>query len=112
MKKLVAIIQPFMLDEVRQALNDIGIESMTISDVRGHSRQKGDKVVYRGQEYTVDLLPKIKIEMVVPAERSEDVVSAVSGAARRGKLDDGKIFISDVADVVRIRTGERGEFAL
>jgi nitrogen regulatory protein P-II 1 len=112
MKKLEAIIQPFMLDEVTQALNDIGIANMTISDVRGHSRRRGPKKVYRGQEYSANLLPKIKIEMVVPLERLEDVVSAVRGAARSGKIGNGKIFISDIADAVRIRTGDRGEFAL
>ena len=112
MKKLEAIIQPFKIDEVKQALTGIGIDGMTISEVRGHGRQKGHTEVYRGQEYKVDLLPKVKIEMVVPAERFEEVVRALSGAARTGKIGDGKIFIYEVVDVVRIRNGERGEVAL
>src|SRR6516225_9567897 len=112
MKKIEAIIQPFKLDEVKQALTGIGIDGMTISEVRGHGRQKGHTEVYRGQEYKVDLLPKVKIEMVVPAERFEEVVRALSGAARTGKIGDGKIFIYEVVDVVRIRNGERGEVAL
>ena len=112
MKKLEAIIQPFKIDEVKQALTGIGIDGMTISEVRGHGRQKGHKEVYRGQEYSVDLLPKVKIEMVVPSARSEEVVKALSEAARTGKIGDGKIFIYDVADVIRIRNGERGEVAL
>ena len=112
MKKLEAIIQPFKIDEVKHALTGIGIDGMTISEVRGHGRQKGHKEVYRGQEYSVDLLPKVKIEMVVPSDRSEEVVKALSEAARTGKIGDGKIFIYDVADVIRIRNGERGEVAL
>ena len=112
MKKLEAIIQPFKIDEVKQALTGIGIDGMTISEVRGHGRQKGHTEVYRGQEYKVDLLPKVKIEMVVSAERFEEVVRALSGAARTGKIGDGKIFIYEVVDVVRIRNGERGEVAL
>jgi len=112
MKKVEAIIQPFLLEEVKRALNDIGIESMMISDVRGHNLREGHVQVYRGREYLLDSLPQIRIEMVVPDEQSEDVVAAVSGAVRSGKTGDGKIFISDMADVVRIRTGHRGEFAL
>ena len=112
MKKIEAIIQPFKIDEVKGALTGIGIDGMTISEVRGHGRQKGHKEVYRGQEYNVDLLPKVKVEMVVSAARSEEVVKALSDAARTGKIGDGKIFIYDVAEAVRIRNGDRGESAL
>jgi nitrogen regulatory protein P-II 1 len=112
MKKIEAIIQPFKIDEVKQALMAIGIDGMTISEVRGHGRQKGHKEVYRGQEYNVDLLPKVKVEMVVPSERSEEIVQALSTAARTGKIGDGKIFIYDVAEAVRIRNGDRGDSAL
>lgn len=112
MKKIEAIIQPFKIDDVKDALMGIGIDGMTISEVRGHGRQKGHKEVYRGQEYNVDLLPKVKVEMVVSAARSEEVVRALSDAARTGKIGDGKIFIFDVAEAVRIRNGDRGESAL
>ena len=112
MKKIEAIIQPFKIDEVKEALMGIGIEGMTISEVRGHGRQKGHTEVYRGQEYKVDLLPKVKVEMVVPAERSDEVVQALSAAARTGKIGDGKIFVYDVAEAIRIRNGDRGEAAL
>jgi nitrogen regulatory protein P-II 1 len=112
MKKIEAIIQPFKIDEVKDALKGIGIDGMTISEVRGHGRQKGHTEVYRGQEYSVDLLPKVKVEMVVPSERSEDIVKALTTAARTGKIGDGKIFIYDVAEAVRIRNGDRGESAL
>jgi nitrogen regulatory protein P-II 1 len=112
MKKIEAIIQPFKLDEVKQALQGLGIDGMTVTEVRGHGRQKGHTEVYRGQEYNVDLLPKLKMEMVVPAARSEEVVRALSGAARTGKVGDGKIFIYDVADAVRIRNNDRGDGAL
>ncbi len=112
MKKIEAIIQPFKLDEVKTALTSLGIDGMTISEVRGHGRQKGHKETYRGQEYQVDLLPKVKIEMVIPAERSEEVVNAVTAAARTGKIGDGKIFVFDVGEAIRIRNGERGSSAL
>jgi nitrogen regulatory protein P-II 1 len=112
MKKIEAIIQPFKIDDVKEALKGIGIDGMTISEVRGHGRQKGHSEVYRGQEYKVDLLPKVKVEMVVPSERSDDVINALSTAARTGKIGDGKIFISDVAEAIRIRNGDRGEAAL
>ena len=112
MKKIEAIIQPFKMDEVKQALMNIGVDGITISEVRGHGRQKGHKEVYRGQEYKVDLLPKVKLEMVVPSDRSEEVVQALTGAARTGKIGDGKIFISEVVEAVRIRNGDRGEMAL
>jgi nitrogen regulatory protein P-II 1 len=112
MKKIEAIIQPFKIDEVKAALIGIGVDGMTISEVRGHGRQKGHKEVYRGQEYQVDLLPKVKVEMVVPSDRSDDVIKALSLAARTGKIGDGKIFITDVAEAIRIRNGDRGEAAL
>ena len=112
MKKIEAIIQPFKLDEVKEALKAIGIDGMTISDVRGHGRQKGHKEVYRGQEYNVDLLPKIKLEMVVPSDRYEEVLRSLTAAARTGKIGDGKIFVFDVAEAVRIRNDDRGESAL
>ena len=112
MKKIEAIIQPFKLDEVKQALQGIGVEGMTISEVRGHGRQKGHTEVYRGQEYSVDLLPKVKVEIVVPASRSDEIVRRLASAARTGKIGDGKIFVFDVAEAVRIRNDERGESAL
>jgi len=112
MKKIEAIIQPFKLEEVKEALKAIGIDGMTISDVRGHGRQKGHKEVYRGQEYNVDLLPKIKLEMVVPGDRYEEVLRALTAAARTGKIGDGKIFVYDVAEAIRIRNDDRGDSAL
>jgi nitrogen regulatory protein P-II 1 len=112
MKKIEAIIQPFKLDEVKEALKGIGIDGMTISEVRGHGRQKGHKEVYRGQEYNVDLLPKVKVEMVVPEDRYEEVVRTLAAAARTGKIGDGKIFVYDVAEAIRIRNDDRGESAL
>lgn len=112
MKKIEAIIQPFKLEDVKEALKGIGIDGMTVSEVRGHGRQKGHKEVYRGQEYQVDLLPKVKLEMVVPADRVEEIIKAVVSAARTGKIGDGKIFVSSVEEAVRIRNDERGEAAL
>jgi len=112
MKKIEAVIQPFKLDEVKEALKGIGIDGMTVLEVRGHGRQKGHKEIYRGQEYEVDLLPKVKIEMVVPSDRAEDVVKTLVSAAQTGKIGDGKIFVSDVAEAIRIRNNERGESAL
>jgi nitrogen regulatory protein P-II 1 len=112
MKKIEAIIQPFKLEEVKEALKAIGVDGMTVTEVRGHGRQKGHKEVYRGQEYTVDLLPKIKLEMVVPDSRAQEVVKAVVGAARTGKIGDGKIFLYDVAEAIRIRNDDRGEASL
>jgi nitrogen regulatory protein P-II 1 len=112
MKKIEAIIQPFKLDEVKEALQAIGIEGMTISEVRGHGRQKGHKEVYRGQEYTVDLLPKVKIELVVSDSRVDDVTRTVVQAARTGKIGDGKIFVIDVIEAIRIRNDDRGESVL
>ena len=112
MKKLEAIIQPFKLDEVKEALKAIGIDGMTISEVRGHGRQKGHKEVYRGQEYNVDLVPKFKVELVVSGDRSEAVIKALTLAARSGKIGDGKLFVYDVAEAIRIRNDDRGEAAL
>lgn len=112
MKKIEAIIQPFKLDEVKQALQGIGVEGMTISEVRGHGRQKGHTEIYRGQEYSVDLLPKVKLEMVIPSNRFDEVVSVLVAAARTGKIGDGKVFAYDVAEAIRIRNDERGEAAL
>jgi nitrogen regulatory protein P-II 1 len=112
MKKIEAIIQPFKLDEVKEALKSIGIDGMTISEVRGHGRQKGHKEVYRGQEYNVDLLPKVKLEMVVSSARADEVIKTLAGAARTGKIGDGKIFVYDVAEAIRIRNDDRGESAL
>ncbi|MCX6637696.1 MAG: P-II family nitrogen regulator [Acidobacteria bacterium] len=112
MKKVEAIIQPFKLEEVKDALIGIGIDGMTVSEVRGHGRQKGHKEVYRGQEYQVDLLPKVKLEMVIPAARLDEVVRTLVSSARTGKIGDGKIFVFDVADAIRIRNDERGEAAI
>lgn len=112
MKRIEAIIQPFKLDDVREALKAIGVDGMTIYDVRGHGRQKGHKEVYRGQEYEVDLLPKVKIEMVISDSRVEETVKAIVEAARTGKIGDGKVFIYPVEDVVRIRNNETGDTAL
>ena len=112
MKKIEAIIQPYKLDEVKAALIGIGISGMTISEVRGHGRQKGHTEVYRGAEYKVDLLPKVKLEMVVPTANVNLVVETLTAAARSGKIGDGKIFVSSLDDVVRIRNGERGETAI
>ncbi|HBY61001.1 MAG TPA: P-II family nitrogen regulator [Solibacterales bacterium] len=112
MKKIEAIIQPFKLEQVKEALKGIGVDGMTIADVRGHGRQKGHKEVYRGQEYEVDLLPKVKIEMVVADARVEEVAKTLVSAAQTGKIGDGKVFIYDVAEAIRIRNDERGESAL
>lgn len=112
MKKIEAIVQPFKLEEVKEALKNIGIDGMTISEVRGHGRQKGHKEVYRGQEYNVDLLPKVRFDLVVPDTRLDEVVDALSNAARTGKIGDGKIFVYDVADAIRIRNGDRGDAAV
>ncbi len=112
MKKIEAIVQPFKLEEVKEALKGIGIDGMTITEVRGHGRQKGHKEIYRGQEYHVDLLPKVKIELVVPTSRSEEVIKTLGAAARTGNIGDGKIFVYDVAEAIRIRNEDRGESAL
>jgi len=112
MKKVEAIIQPHKLDDVREALKSAGVDGMTICDVRGHGRQKGHKEVYRGQEYTVELLPKVKIEMVVADSTLDEVVKTLGDAARTGKLGDGKIFVTSIQDAIRIRNNDRGEGAL
>jgi nitrogen regulatory protein P-II 1 len=112
MKKIEAIIQPFKLEEVKEALKGIGIDGMTISEVRGHGRQKGHKEIYRGQEYNVDLLPKVKVELVVPSTRVDEVIQTLAFAARTGQIGDGKIFIYEVAEAVRIRNNDRGDMAL
>ena len=112
MKKIEAIIQPHKLDQVKAALIAIGVGGMTISEVRGHGRQKGHTEVYRGAEYKVDLLPKVKLEMVIPSASVNQAVETITTAARSGKIGDGKIFISSLEDVVRIRNGDRGETAI
>lgn len=112
MKKIEAIIQPHKLDDVKDALKAVGIDGMTISEVRGHGRQKGHTEVYRGMEYQVDLLPKIKVETVVPDSRLDEITRAIAAAARTGKIGDGKIFISEVIETIRIRNGDTGETAL
>jgi nitrogen regulatory protein P-II 1 len=112
MKKIEAIIQPHKLEQVKEALKAIGIDGMTVIEVRGHGRQKGHKEVYRGMEYQVDLLPKMKVEMVVPDDRSEEVIDTLVQSARTGKIGDGKVFVYELADAIRIRNGDRGEGAL
>jgi len=112
MKKIEAIIKPFKLDDVKEALNEIGIQGMTISEVKGYGRQKGHKETFRGSEYQVEFIPKIKVEVVVSDEKPEECVTSMVDAAYTGRIGDGKVFISDVEDVVRIRTKERGESAL
>jgi len=112
MKKIEAIIQPFKMETVKEALKAIGIDGMTITEVRGHGRQKGHKEVYRGQEYNVDLLPKMKVELVVADARLEEVLRTLTASARTGKIGDGKIFVYDVAEAIRIRNDDRGETAL
>jgi nitrogen regulatory protein P-II 1 len=112
MKKIEAIIQPHKLDDVRDALKNIGIDGLTITEVRGHGRQKGHKEVYRGMEYEVDLLPKIKIETVVTDDRKDEVTHAIGTAARSGKIGDGKIFVYEVLEAIRIRNDDRGDIVL
>jgi len=112
MKRIVAVIKPFKLDDVKDALTGIGVKGMSVAEIRGFGRQKGHTEIYRGAEYVVDFIPKIKVEIVVPDQRVEDVVAAIRDSAQTGKIGDGKIFISSVDECVRIRTGERGEDAL
>jgi len=112
MKKIEAIIKPFKLDDVKEALNEIGIQGMTITEVKGYGRQKGHKEIYRGAEYVVDFIPKLKIEIVVEASRADAVVDTIAKSANTGKIGDGKIFITPVETAVRVRTGERGADAL
>jgi len=112
MKKIEAIIKPFKLEEVKDALGEVGIEGMTVTEVKGFGRQKGHTEIYRGSEYTVDFLPKIKLELVVPDGSVEAAVTAISKSARTGKIGDGKVFVSPVDESIRIRTDEKGEAAL
>ena len=112
MKKIEAIIKPFKLDEVKEALNEIGIKGITVSEVKGFGRQKGHTELYRGTEYVVDFLPKIKMEIVVKEDLVAKVVETIVAAARTGRIGDGKVFVLSVDEVVRIRTGERGEEAI
>ena len=112
MKKVEAIIKPFKLEEVKDALGDIGIEGMTVSEVKGFGRQKGHTEIYRGSEYTVDFLPKIKIELVLPDSRVEAAVASIVKTAKTGKIGDGKVFVSPVEEAIRIRTEEKGEQAV
>ena len=112
MKKIEAVIKPFKLDEVKEALQDAGVQGMTVLEAKGYGRQKGHSELYRGAEYVIDFLPKIKIEVVVPDDMVSSVVDAIQAAARTGKIGDGKIFVSDVLDVIRIRTGETGAQAV
>jgi nitrogen regulatory protein P-II 1 len=112
MYRIEAIIQPFKLEAVREALKAINIDGLTITEVRGHGRQKGHKEVYRGREYDVDLLPKVKLEMVIPSDRKDEVIRTLVDAARTGAIGDGKIFVSEIAEAIRIRNDDRGEAAL
>jgi nitrogen regulatory protein P-II 1 len=112
MKKIEAVIKPFKLDDVKEALNEIGIQGMTISEVKGYGRQKGHKEIYRGAEYVVDFIPKIKIEIVVAADRADQVVQKIREAANTNKIGDGKIFVIPVEEAVRVRTGETGSDAI
>ena len=112
MKKIEAIIKPFKLEEVKDALGEIGIEGMTVSEVKGFGRQKGHTEIYRGSEYTVDFLPKIKVELVITDQQVESAVATIVKAARTGKIGDGKVFVSSIEQAVRIRTDEKGEAAV
>ena len=112
MKKIEAIIRPHLLDAVRNALQEVGVAGMTISEVQGFGRQKGHTETYRGTEYQIEFIPKIKLEVIVPEDIEDNVVDAITKTARTGKFGDGKIFITGLDDVIRIRTGERGEAAL
>ena len=112
MKMITAVIKPFKLDEVREALSDIGVQGITVTEVKGFGRQKGHTELYRGAEYVVDFLPKVKVEAAVADEQVERVVEAIEAAARTGKIGDGKIFVAHLEQVIRIRTGETGESAI
>ncbi|MCK6435552.1 P-II family nitrogen regulator [Rivihabitans pingtungensis] len=112
MKKIEAVIKPFKLDEVREALSALGVNGLTVTEVKGFGRQKGHTELYRGAEYVVDFLPKMKLEVVLPDDRVEQAIEAILNSARTGKIGDGKIFVFDVNQVVRIRTGETGESAV
>ena len=112
MKKIQAIIKPFKLDEVKEGLGSIGVQGITVTEVKGFGRQKGHTEVYRGAEYVVDFLPKVKLEIIVKDDQVDSVTEAIAGAAKTGRIGDGKIFVTDVTDVIRIRTGETGDAAL
>ena len=112
MKKIEAIIKPFKLDEVKEALNSIGIQGMTISEVKGYGRQKGHKEIYRGAEYVVDFIPKVKLEIVVARDQADQVVDTIREAAQTGKIGDGKVFVSTIEEAIRVRTGEKGQDAI
>ncbi len=112
MKRIEAIIKPFKLEDAKSALSEIGVEGITVTDVKGFGRQKGHTEMYRGAEYIVDLLPKVKLDIVVPDERLEEVLETLSKSTRTGRIGDGKIFVSSVEDAIRIRTGERGVAAV
>jgi nitrogen regulatory protein P-II 1 len=112
MKLVTAIVKPFKLDEVREALAEVGVTGLTVTEVKGFGRQRGHTELYRGAEYVVDFLPKVKIEVVVADDRVEPAVDAIVSAARTGKIGDGKIFVTDVSQVIRIRTGEEGDAAI
>jgi nitrogen regulatory protein P-II 1 len=112
MKKVEAIIKPFKLDDVKEALTQLGVFGMTVTEVRGFGRQKGHTELYRGSEYTIDFLPKVKIEVVVPNDLVDKVVSAIASAAKTGSIGDGKVFVLPIGEAVRIRTGEKGESAI
>ncbi|CAB3809944.1 nitrogen regulatory protein PII-1 [Paraburkholderia sacchari] len=112
MKRITAVIKPFKLDEVREALAEVGLTGLTVTEVKGFGRQKGHTELYRGAEYVVDFLPKVKIEVVVADAQTDQVIDAIIGAARTGKIGDGKIFVTDVERVIRIRTGEENEAAV
>jgi nitrogen regulatory protein P-II 1 len=112
MKKIEAIIKPFKLDDVKEALSEVNIQGMTISEVKGHGRQKGHTEIYRGAEYVVDFIPKVKIEVVVTDDVLDTVIEKIEEAAKTGKLGDGKIFVFDIEQAIRVRTGERGEDAI
>ncbi|MGE5522433.1 MAG: P-II family nitrogen regulator [Rhodospirillaceae bacterium] len=112
MKKIEAIFKPFKLDEVREALSEIGVSGLTVTEVKGFGRQKGHTELYRGAEYVVDFLPKVKVEVVVPEKLLESAIDAIIKAARTGKIGDGKIFVTEVEQVIRIRTGETNEAAI
>ena len=112
MKKIEAIVKPFKLEEVKDALGEVGITGMTVSEVKGFGRQKGHTEIYRGSEYTVDFLPKVKIELVLPDSQADSAVAVIVKSAKTGKIGDGKVFISEIEEAIRIRTEEKGELAI
>ncbi|MCS5562672.1 MAG: P-II family nitrogen regulator [Oleiphilaceae bacterium] len=112
MKRIEAIIKPFKLDEVKEALGGVGVQGITVSEVKGFGRQRGHTELYRGAEYVVDFLPKVKVEVIISDNQVDSVVETIASTAKTGRIGDGKIFVSDISEVIRIRTGERGEEAL